>query len=183
MSAQNPYNPPSASLEQEHSNPVYQPEIFTFQGRIGRLRYIAYYLGANTLLMLFIAVLMALFADSDAAPMIANIGIVAIYIVSLVLSIMFTKRRLNDLNRSGWWFLLYLVPVLNLILGIYLIFFSGTDSSNDYGPMPSENPLIIKIIAFIVPIVFFGGILAAIAIPAYQDYMIREQQQQIDFNQ
>ena len=46
-----------------------------------------------------------------------------VYIALIVLSVMFAKRRFNDLNRSGWWILLSLVPIVNIAVYIYMMFF------------------------------------------------------------
>jgi len=80
---------------------------------------------------------------------------------------MFAKRRLNDLNRSGWWFLLFIIPLVNLLLAIYLVLFPGTDGDNNYGHAPVANTLGVKILAWMLPLVFILGILAAIAVPQY----------------
>ena len=76
-------------------------------------------------------------------------------------------------NRSGWWFLLFLVPLINLVMTIYVIFFSGTQGPNNFGPAPVANTLGVKILALTLPVIMVVGILAAIAIPAYQDYIMR----------
>jgi uncharacterized membrane protein YhaH (DUF805 family) len=50
-----------------------------------------------------------------------------------------TVRRLHDTNRSGWWLLIALVP---LIGGVVLIIFNvedGTQGINQYGPWPKWN--------------------------------------------
>jgi amino acid transporter len=97
-----------------------------------------------------------------------------LYIAMIVMSVMIAKRRLNDLNRSGWWFLLFIVPLINFVMAIYVIFFPGTEGSNNFGPAPERNSLGVKFLALMVPVVFIGvGILAAIAIPQYQDYVMR----------
>ncbi len=44
-----------------------------------------------------------------------------------------TVRRLHDMNKSGWWVLVGLFPVLNLILVIFCCFSDGTPGSNAYG--------------------------------------------------
>ncbi|WP_425484417.1 DUF805 domain-containing protein [Desulfoluna butyratoxydans] len=42
-------------------------------------------------------------------------------------------KRLHDLNRSGWWFLLNLIPLIgNLFLGFLLCFIPGTKSGNSF---------------------------------------------------
>ncbi|MGK0374938.1 MAG: hypothetical protein ACJA2E_001410 [Arenicella sp.] len=42
MTTANPYQAPASDLTQGNSNHPYQPTIFTTEGRIGRLRYLAY---------------------------------------------------------------------------------------------------------------------------------------------
>lgn len=56
----------------------------------------------------------------------------AVLLPSLGVSI----RRLHDTNRTGWWLLISLVPVLGFI--VLLIFFvaAGTPGSNAYGADP-----------------------------------------------
>ncbi len=48
-------------------------------------------------------------------------------------------RRLHDTNRSGWWQLLWLIPVVGWII---IIVFLATDSypaDNAYGPNPKAS--------------------------------------------
>jgi uncharacterized membrane protein YhaH (DUF805 family) len=54
----------------------------------------------------------------------------------LLPSLAVTVRRLHDTGRSGWWLLLYFLP---LVGPIALLVFAVQDSeggSNDYGPNP-----------------------------------------------
>jgi Tfp pilus assembly protein PilE len=44
---------------------------------------------------------------------------------------------------------------------------------NNYGAPPPPNPLGVKILGLLFPILFITGMLAAIAIPAYVDYQQR----------
>ncbi|MFP8436273.1 DUF805 domain-containing protein, partial [Pseudomonas aeruginosa] len=46
-----------------------------------------------------------------------------------------TARRLHDINKSGWWMLIALIP----IVGLYLIYLLAKDSDagqNQYGQNP-----------------------------------------------
>ncbi|MBO4779427.1 MAG: DUF805 domain-containing protein, partial [Selenomonadaceae bacterium] len=45
-------------------------------------------------------------------------------------------RRLHDLDRSGWWVLLSFVPIINFILGLYLMFKKGVVGGNRFGADP-----------------------------------------------
>lgn len=53
----------------------------------------------------------------------------------LIPSLAVCVRRLHDTGRSGWWLLLALVPVVNLVL-IYFYVCDSTPGTNEYG----ENP-------------------------------------------
>jgi len=44
-------------------------------------------------------------------------------------------RRLHDTDRSGWWMLLALVPIVSLVLIVFFIF-KGTEGDNQYGASP-----------------------------------------------
>ena len=172
MAADNPYSAPGADLDHGH-NELYSPSILSFNGRIGRLRYLAYSIGTSFLLMLALmplvgaSALMGAGVDSSAMGAIGMLLVMVIYIAMLVFSVMFAKRRLNDLNRSGWWFLLFIVPIVNLLLTIYLVFFPGTDGSNSFGPAPQANSLGVLILGWMMPVLFVIGIVAAIAVPQF----------------
>jgi uncharacterized membrane protein YhaH (DUF805 family) len=58
----------------------------------------------------------------------------ALFIPSLSVAV----RRLHDIDKSGWWMLLVLVPLISLIL-IYWFCKRGTPGSNRFG-VPSTNP-------------------------------------------
>lgn len=47
-----------------------------------------------------------------------------------------SARRLQDTNASGWWLLLCLVPIVNLLLSLYIAFWPGTEGENRFGPEP-----------------------------------------------
>lgn len=49
------------------------------------------------------------------------------------------SRRYHDFGRSGWWSLLYFVPIVNLITGLILLFIDGDLEENKYGkPLQHE---------------------------------------------
>ena len=163
----NPYSAPDAALDTGQDD-LYQPKIFSFSGRIGRMRYLAYGIGVNILLMAVMIPLggaTAVMGGEAGMSMIGMLVIGIFYIATFVISIMFAKRRLNDLNRSGWWFLLFLIPLVNLLFAIYVLFFPGTDGDNNFGPAPVENSTVVLILAWIFPVIMILGIVAAVVIP------------------
>jgi uncharacterized membrane protein YhaH (DUF805 family) len=54
----------------------------------------------------------------------------------LLPSLAVSIRRLHDTDRTGWWILLYLIPVIGTI--VLIIFFAqrGTHGDNRFGPDP-----------------------------------------------
>ncbi len=47
-----------------------------------------------------------------------------------------TVRRLHDLDKSGWWVLICLIPLVGLVVLIYWFIQPGTSGPNRYGPEP-----------------------------------------------
>lgn len=71
----------------------------------------------------------------------------ALNIVSAGLSLLFSlgtllpslaagARRLHDTNRSGWWQLLWIVPLIGWIVMIVFLVQEGEESENAYGSAP-----------------------------------------------
>ena len=163
----NPYSAPDAALDTGQDD-LYQPKIFSFSGRIGRMRYLAYNAGANLVLFAGMIPLAGGFAGLASIPDTgSSFGIIYIIanIPGLIIAILWGKRRLNDLNRSGWWILLFLVPLVNLLFIIYLIAFGGTNGSNNYGPAPVANTMGVIILGSLIPAIFVLGIVAAVGVP------------------
>jgi hypothetical protein len=57
--------------------------------------------------------------------------------------------------------------------GLVFVFKAGTPGRNVYGDPPPPNTAGVKVLALLLPVVFVLGIVAAIAIPAYQHYVER----------
>ena len=45
-------------------------------------------------------------------------------------------RRMHDLEKSGWWILIVLIPILGVLIMIYWFVQRGTAGPNAYGPDP-----------------------------------------------
>lgn len=54
----------------------------------------------------------------------------------LIPSISVGARRLHDTDRSGWWMLLALIPVIGVIVLIALFAFDSQPETNRFGPNP-----------------------------------------------
>src|SRR5690606_11597409 len=56
-----------------------------------------------------------------------------LYGVAIYFSMVFTICRLHDRNHSGWFSLLLLVPVVNILFALYLLFAPGDQQANQFG--------------------------------------------------
>jgi uncharacterized membrane protein YhaH (DUF805 family) len=59
------------------------------------------------------------------------------YLAHFVPGLAVLVRRLHDIDRSGWWLLISLVPVLGSIWLLVLLCSEGTYGPNEYGPNPN----------------------------------------------
>ncbi|MES2297337.1 MAG: DUF805 domain-containing protein [Pseudomonadota bacterium] len=169
----NPYSAPGAAMSDvSPGDQTYDPSMFAFSGRIGRVRYLGYSMGLSILMMLAVGVLGAILTMMARTAM-REMGflVLLVYIPLFAIHIILAKRRLNDLDQSGWLALLVLIPFVNFIFGLYLVFAAGSDGENGYGPAPSKNTTGVILLACTMPIIAVIGILAAIALPAYQTYV------------
>jgi len=168
----NPYAASAAVLDApEATGDTYEPRIFALNGRIGRLRYLAYTWLYTLLLGVPIGILLGMALEAMQAS--ESVFDMATSIAAAPILFIVARRRLQDLDVSGWVALLAVVPFINGIFGLYLLFRGGTEGPNSYGPAPSPNPRALKVVGLIIPVLFVGGIIAAIAIPAYQGYVKR----------
>lgn len=57
-------------------------------------------------------------------------------LITLIPAIAVTARRLHDVGRSGWWQLLFLLPVIGFLVILFWAVQKGTEGPNDYGRDP-----------------------------------------------
>lgn len=57
-------------------------------------------------------------------------------LVHLLPSIAVTARRLHDTDRSAWWILISLIPLIGALVLLYFMVKSGDTSANRFGPDP-----------------------------------------------
>ncbi len=60
-------------------------------------------------------------------------------LAALVPSLAVAVRRLHDIDKSGWWILIGLVPVVGGIILLVFAILDGTQGDNQYGPDPKAS--------------------------------------------
>lgn len=124
-------------VEEAYVAPSIGVFLFSPSGRISRSQYwLKWVLPVIVIVMVLI---LSIVAASDDPLIIATV----MPIIDLILlwpSIAILIKRSHDRDRSGWFILLFLVPLLNLWPAIELLFLRGTIGANRYGadPVPAR---------------------------------------------
>ena len=114
------------------------PEVLkkyaVFGGRARRQEYWFFVL-CNVLIMIALGLIDALIGISGDArrSILASLYSLAVLLPTIAVGV----RRLHDTGRSGWWMLLSLVPVANLVLLVFLAL-DGERGPNAYGSDPKD---------------------------------------------
>ncbi len=183
MSGNNPYATPKADITTLNTGEIEYNESkwYSFSGRIGRLRYLAYPM-IFYLVSLLAAILIGVIVGFLSATMGGNaelmgniVGVIVMIPMMIFCAIIYPIRRLHDLGKSGWLVLITFIPLVNILFYLYLLFGKGDPDENEYGEPPRPNQWYHWVLGLAMPIVVAIGILVAIALPAYQDYANRSQ--------
>jgi len=170
MAGDHRFAPPGAQVEdmalaEDAPQPV---RLWPASGRIGRLRLLAYGLGFYIGLIIVTFVL-GLLAGITGMPAMLATGIgLLIYAFGMFTLLV---QRSHDMNMSGWWSIASLIP----LVGLVWVFKAGTPGRNHWGAPPPPNGLGVKIAGLALPAFLILGIVAALALPAYQGYVKRAQ--------
>lgn len=170
MESMNPYQAPVADVSASPGNAgVDETGPFSPKGRFGRLSYIAWGMllgfGGFILMVLLGGGMAAL--DPSAVGAMGPLAMV-IQFALLAVMILFAIRRLHDFNASGWWSLLFVVPIANMIFALVLILKGGTEGANRYAA-PRMTRGWEKVLGYIgIGFMLLGviGVVAAVLIPA-----------------
>ena len=54
-------------------------------------------------------------------------------------SLAVTVRRLHDTDRSGWWILIFFIPIVGVIVAVVFLASKGTEGENRFGPDPKAS--------------------------------------------
>jgi uncharacterized membrane protein YhaH (DUF805 family) len=117
----------------------------TFSGRARRSEYWWFNLAAG-LVMLLIAVVVftangvstdAAGGDSQDASALMILIFLVVYVALIIPGLAVFVRRMHDIGRSGWWWLLGFIPFGSLVLLVFTCLDSRPD--NQYGPSPKAS--------------------------------------------
>ena len=122
-----------------------QSLLFSFQGRINRAKFWLVHVVMWIVLAIVFGAIFggAAMSQPDPAKMMEGVGtgasiiLAVVYILCIWIGLATGVKRWHDRNKSGWWVLIALVPVIGGLW--YLIecgFLPGTVGPNTYGADP-----------------------------------------------
>ena len=154
--------------------------FFDWHGRVSRVQFLAYSTFNALIALMLVALLFVMIggfqgmvnASSEQLPMsllgASSVGVAVLFYLQLAVS----KRRFNDLNKTGWLALLMLVPGVNILVYLYLLAIEGTAGANYYG-LPARPASQLKtVLMLLIPLLVMSliGLLTQIVMPSYQSY-------------
>ncbi|WP_445941111.1 DUF805 domain-containing protein [Pseudomonas sp.] len=164
--AATPYATPKAAVAE--TLPEFgELKAFTTDGRIGRLRYLAWSMVLMLACLPLFGIAGGFFAASE---ILGGLLMVVVGIAVAVVGIMFGVQRLHDIGWSGWLLLVTLVPIVGGVFSLLMFIIPGSTEANRFGPPPPPNSRAVKILALLWVAFIVIGIVAAIALPAYMGY-------------
>lgn len=154
--------------------------FFDWHGRVSRVQFLAYSTFNALIALMLVALLFVMIggfqgmvnASSEQLPMsllgASSVGVAVLFYLQLAVS----KRRFNDLNKTGWLALLMLVPGVNVLVYLYLLAVKGSEGANYYG-LPARPASQLKtVLMLLIPLLVMSliGLLTQIVMPSYQSY-------------
>jgi uncharacterized membrane protein YhaH (DUF805 family) len=104
----------------------------TFSGRARRTEFWMYLL-VYVVMVVVASVLDALLGTAGLLG-----GLVAL--VHIIPSLALQARRLHDIDRSGWWMLIWFIPLIGWLILLYWNIKEGDTGSNRFGASPKGEP-------------------------------------------
>ncbi len=107
-----------------------------FSGRARRKEYWMFFLFNLIISIILLAIdkMTGSFSETTGIGILESIYSLAVIIPSIAVAV----RRLHDTDRSGWWLLIALIPLIGAIVLLVFMVQDGKPGQNRYGPNPKE---------------------------------------------
>ncbi len=165
ISSTDVFEAPEATLTE--STPDVKTSIWSIKGRLGVLKYMSC---SIILTIAIVGIMMAIAAASGISmsggdptqaqfsPMLAALAVVTMLPLMWIGCAMFI-RRLHDLNLSGWFMLVGIIPVIGALFSLFVICAPGMKEGNKFG-QPAKTAAWEKVLGCI-GLVFFIVLMVA----------------------
>lgn len=127
-----PYAAPEADLRIKSE--LSPDRLFSHEGRVGVWRYNARIFQGVLMLLAAAAVIGAgYFSGSDIVFMLSLVPGAVVGIAAVVMMVYTSIKRLHDLNFSGWFYLIGIIPIVGALWVLYYALKPGKDDDNRFG--------------------------------------------------
>ena len=110
-----------------------------FSGRATRTQYWMFVL-INGIIIIVLDLIASMGGNSALHLVLSSL--LSLYgLVLIIPTLAITARRLHDMGTSGWWQLLYLIPLLGGLVIFILTLIGSQPAENKYGPNPKAAPV------------------------------------------
>lgn len=117
---------------------VFMDKWLNFNGRIRRMGWWI----AGIAVSIVSSIVRNILEGDDPNFLVATV-IAAFAILFWLVGLSLSVRRWHDLNKSGWWLLVNLIPVIGWIYSLIMLgFMPGDRGHNNYGPPPKEGDIL-----------------------------------------
>lgn len=109
-----------------------------FSGRAPRSElwwFVLFTLLANFALGIVDQAIFGLSPDGQPVSILGGLFSLAVLLPTIAVGV----RRLHDLDRTGWWYLLIFIPVVGALVLVFFFVQRGTAGPNRFGPDPLES--------------------------------------------
>ncbi|KAF2518853.1 DUF805 domain-containing protein [Flavobacterium salilacus subsp. salilacus] len=113
---------------------VVRDNYANFSGRARRSEY-WYFVLFSTIISIVLNLIDMFLLNMREVGVISTIYSLVVFIPSLAVAV----RRLHDVGKSGWYYLLIFLPIIGWIWLLVLFFTEGDSGANEYGPDPKAN--------------------------------------------
>ena len=111
-------------------------KFLDFSGRTSRSDFWFYVLGA-----ILVGIVTSVIDGIIGTPVLGPI----VTLASIIPAIAIYARRLHDINKSGWWQLLALIPLVGAIILIVWFATKGDQDKNKYGANPVHTQVLPEV--------------------------------------
>ena len=109
-----------------------------FEGRARRKEYWMFTL-INLIIIFSLGIVGGVYGEGGNVALIPVLLYFGYALAVLIPGLAVSVRRLHDTGRSGWWFLISLVPFIGTVIFLILMALDSEEGENKYGPNPKTT--------------------------------------------
>lgn len=131
--------------------------VFDLPSRINRIKY---WVVSGLYVILFYALLFAvkkIFIFGELSSLLSTPVTLLLWLVYIIQMVQLHVKRLHDIGMQGWWLLLILIPLVNILFVLYLALKAGDNGKNKFGANPPKATAFEFFVAMLYIVLYIVG--------------------------